>query len=128
MGTLLLVIGGRNNTVGECMTLDVYDTETSDWYKLPKVDRFRHICFLIEDCIYIQGGFNQETPTIPTDSMIEIKLNKAFADYPNLYKGLAFELGRDVINHNTHNSNPRRNSSEYANSVGQGKKSLQIQS
>jgi len=30
------------------MHMDVYDTETSDWYKLSKVDRFRHICFLVE--------------------------------------------------------------------------------
>jgi hypothetical protein len=92
------------------MTMDVYDTETSDWYKLPKVDRFRHITFLIEDCIYIQGGFNQETPTIPTDSMIEININKAFSEHPNLYKGLAFELGRDIITHSAHTNHPRRNS------------------
>ena len=29
------------------MNFDVYDTETSDWYKLPKVDRFRHVSFLV---------------------------------------------------------------------------------
>lgn len=52
------------------MTLDVYDTQTSDWFKLPKVDRFRHICFLVQDSIFVQGGFNQDTPTIPTDSMV----------------------------------------------------------
>lgn len=59
IGTLLLVIGGKNNNVGECVTLDVFDTETSIWYKLTKVDRFRHICFTIGQFIYVQGGFNQ---------------------------------------------------------------------
>lgn len=61
------------------MSFDVYDTETSDWIKLSKMDRFRHICFLMEENIYVQGGFTQQTPTIPTDSMIEINLHKMFA-------------------------------------------------
>lgn len=37
VGTLLLIIGGRNNQVGDSMSLDVYDTDSSDWYRLPNV-------------------------------------------------------------------------------------------
>lgn len=29
IGTLMLVIGGRNNNVGESVSLDIYDTDTS---------------------------------------------------------------------------------------------------
>ena len=29
IGTLLLIIGGRSNNVGESMPLDIYDTDTS---------------------------------------------------------------------------------------------------
>ena len=59
IGTLLLVIGGRNNQVGESMSLDIYDTDTSEWHKLPKIDRFRHISFLVDTVLYIHGGFDQ---------------------------------------------------------------------
>lgn len=41
------------------MNLDIYDTDTSDWHKLLKIDRFRHICFLVDKHIYIHGGFDQ---------------------------------------------------------------------
>jgi hypothetical protein len=88
------------------MPLDIYDTDSSDWYRLPCVDRFRHTCFLIEHHIFIHGGFDQEAPNVPTDSMIRIDLNKSFASYPALFKGLAFELGKDVFTA-THTNNPR---------------------
>ena len=59
IGTLLLIIGGRNNTVGESMPLDIYDTDTSEWHKLAKIDRFRHVCYLVDSHIFIHGGFDQ---------------------------------------------------------------------
>ena len=79
------------------MPLDIYDTDTSDWYKLPPIERFRHACFLVESGIFIHGGFDQGSPSIPTDLIIRIDLNKAFSKEPVLYKSLAFELGKDVI-------------------------------
>jgi hypothetical protein len=29
----MMVIGGRTNTVGEDVAMEVYDTESSEWYK-----------------------------------------------------------------------------------------------
>ena len=72
------------------MPLDIYDTDSSDWYKLPSIDRFRHISFMIEHHIYIHGGFDQEAPNVPTSSILKIDLNKLFQPHPPLYKGLAF--------------------------------------
>jgi protein phosphatase len=66
IGTLLLIIGGRNNNVGESLPLDIYDTDTSDWYRLHNIERFRHSCFMIDHFIYIHGGFDQQMPNIPT--------------------------------------------------------------
>lgn len=48
------------------MPLDIYDTDSSDWYKLTSIDRFRHSCFMIEHEIFIHGGFDQSAPNIPT--------------------------------------------------------------
>jgi hypothetical protein len=90
VGTLLLITGGRNNQVGESMPLDIYDTDSSDWYKLPSIDRFRHAVFMINHDIFVHGGFDQEAPNIPTESTLRIDLNKAFGPYPALFKGLAF--------------------------------------
>lgn len=59
VGTLLLIIGGRNNQMGESMALDIYDTDSSDWHKMINVDRFRHISFMIDQHVYIHGGFDQ---------------------------------------------------------------------
>ena len=89
------------------MPLDIYDTDSSDWYKLPSIDRFRHISFMVEHNIYIHGGFDQDAPNIPTSTILRIDLNKYFHSYPVLFKGLAFEMGRDVFTVSPSSSNPR---------------------
>ena len=99
-----MIVGGRNNQVGDSMPLDIYDTDSSDWYKLPAIERFRHAAFMIDSNMYIHGGFDQVTPSVPTDQISKIDLNKAFKNYPALYKSLAYELGHDTI---THDSNPK---------------------
>jgi Kelch motif len=33
----MLVIGGRTDTVGDTVSLEVYDTETSEWNRFPTV-------------------------------------------------------------------------------------------
>lgn len=33
VGTMMLVVGGRTNTAGEDVQLDVYETESSEWFK-----------------------------------------------------------------------------------------------
>lgn len=32
MGKILLIIGGRTNNVGEHLSMEVYDTESSEWF------------------------------------------------------------------------------------------------
>ena len=81
------------------MTLDIYDTDTSEWHRMVKVDRFRHVSFLIEDKIYIHGGFDQDVPTVPTDSILKVDLSELFKGNQTLFKSLANELGRDFLTH-----------------------------
>ena len=81
------------------MPFDIYDTDTSEWHRMLKIDRFRHVSFLIDDKIYIHGGFDQDVPTVPTDSILKIDLSELFKGNHTLYKGLAFELGRDFLTH-----------------------------
>jgi hypothetical protein len=74
--SMLFIIGGRTNTVGETLTIDVYDTETSEWSKFNSVQRFRHSSWLTEQFIYVYGGFELDSPNVPTDTVTKINLVK----------------------------------------------------
>lgn len=54
----MLVLGGRSNQVGDNLPFELYDTESSDWYKFPSINRFRHSLWFIEQFLYIHGGFD----------------------------------------------------------------------
>lgn len=64
-------------------------------------------------------------PNVPTDKIMVIDLNVAFADYTMLYKGLAYELGRDIITHNPHQQHNPTNSTNptLKSSTGSNKNS-----
>lgn len=72
IGSLMLVIGGRTDTVGETVSLEVYDTETSEWARFPTIQRFRHACWCVDSTLFIHGGFDNESPTIPTDAIMQL--------------------------------------------------------
>jgi len=55
---------------------------------------------MIDHNIYIHGGFDQILPNIPTDKILCLDLNKIFNSVPALFKGLAYEIGKDIIIHN----------------------------
>ncbi|CAD8156820.1 unnamed protein product [Paramecium pentaurelia] len=74
--SMLIVIGGRTGNVGEMLTIDVYDTETSEWSKFNSIQRFRHSSWLVDTNIYVYGGFELDSPNIPTDIISKINLNK----------------------------------------------------
>ena len=80
----MMVIGGRTNQVGEEVALEVYDTESSEWYKFKAVQRFRHSVWAIDTSVYVHGGFEHETPNIPINAISMIDANKLFANPPGL--------------------------------------------
>lgn len=68
----MLVFGGRTDTVGDTVSLEVYDTETSEWNRFPTVQRFRHACWCVDTSLFLHGGFDNESPTVPTDAIIRL--------------------------------------------------------
>lgn len=78
LGKMLLIIGGRTNNVGENLALEVYDTETSEWAKFNSLQRFRHGSWISDNFAYIYGGFELESPNIPTDQITRLNLLKCF--------------------------------------------------
>ena len=84
LGPLMMVIGGRTNQVGEIVPLEVYDTESSEWYKFNSLQRFRHACWSVDTNVYVHGGFEHETPNIPINIVARIETNKLFHKHDHL--------------------------------------------
>lgn len=84
LGPLMLVIGGRTNNVGEKVALEVYDTESSEWFKFSALQRFRHVCWSVDTQVYVHGGFEHTTPNVPLNLISLVDLEKLFARFDNL--------------------------------------------
>ena len=84
IGPLMLVIGGRTDTVGETVSLEVYDTESSEWRKFPSIQRFRHAWFCVDTQLFMHGGFDNESPTVPTDAIMKLDAVQVLKSVPLL--------------------------------------------
>ena len=89
----MLVLGGRTNTVGENVQLEVYETESSEWRKFNSLIRHRHSTWAIDSTIFMHGGFENETPNIPTNSIMKLDLIELFAKTPTLLQKLESSFG-----------------------------------
>ena len=90
---MMVVVGGRTNTVGENVQLEVYETESSEWHKFECLQRFRHTIWAIDSTIFMHGGFEKETPNIPTNSIVKIDLLNLFQYLPHLKSKLEMCIG-----------------------------------
>ena len=84
----MLVVGGRTNQVGQTVPLEVYDTESSEWYPFPAIQRFRHSCWLLNQYLYVHGGFEHDSPNVPTNEITKVDISKIFASVPTLSKNI----------------------------------------
>jgi len=80
----MMVIGGRTNQVGEVVPLEVYDTESSEWFKFNSVQRFRHAAWSSNNQVYVHGGFEHEIPNIPLGEICKIDTFKLLSRNDNL--------------------------------------------
>lgn len=99
----MLVIGGKTNNVAESLPLEVFDTETSEWFSYNIAQRFRHGSWVHEKNLYIYGGFDLSTPTLPTDSIFKVNLPALLRNNPYLY-GKVVDLNSSVSSVNSNNS------------------------
>jgi len=70
--------------VGEGVPLEIYDTESSEWYKFNSLQRFRHSCWAVDSSVYVHGGFEHETPNIPINIIAKIDTYKLFTKLDHL--------------------------------------------
>ena len=91
------------NTVGENVQLEVYETESSEWHKFDCLQRFRHTIWAVDSTIFMHGGFEKETPNIPTNSIVKIDLMTLFQYLPHLKSKLENSIG--AANRKKNNAN-----------------------
>ena len=103
IGSLMLVIGGKTNNINETLPLEVFDTETSEWFSYNCIQRFRHGTWVHEKNLYIYGGFELTSPTLPTDSIYKINLNILLKNNSNLY-GKVVDLNSSTSSISSNNS------------------------
>ena len=73
---LLIILGGRTDTDMKTIQIEVYDTESSEWYKLASFDKFRHSSWLLDNYLYTHGGFDYSSPMISNNSLVMIDIIK----------------------------------------------------
>lgn len=75
---VVLIIGGRTNNVNEVIPLDIFDTETSEWFSYPGIERFRQCNWIFENFLYLHGGLQQTNPNIPVEEVNRVDLLTLF--------------------------------------------------
>ena len=87
-GNFFINIGGRSQTLGDNLPIEVYDTENSEWSKFCSFRRFRHSSFIFENYLYIHGGLEDDKHNNPANILNEIDLFQLFASNQNLMSKL----------------------------------------
>lgn len=100
----MMVLGGRTNQVGEDVALEVYDTESSEWYKFKAIQRFRHTVWAVDQNVFVHGGFEHVTPNIPINAISKIDSQKLFANHPTLLQKI---YPKNAKGSKTDGSNPK---------------------
>lgn len=93
INSLMVVVGGRRGEAGkgeECV--EIYDTQSSDWWKFGELGKFRHSSWICDGNLYVFGGFGQKSPNVPTDELIKINLTKLFQGQSGLIKSAGLEI------------------------------------
>ena len=82
-GNFFINVGGRSQTLGDNLPIEIYDTENSEWSKFCTFRRFRHSSFIFENYLYIHGGLEDDKHNNPANALNEIDLLELFQSSQN---------------------------------------------
>ena len=71
----------------------MYETESSGWRKFNSLQRFRHTVWAVDSAIFMHGGFENETPNIPTNTIMKLELTQLMSTVPALAQKLEQSIG-----------------------------------
>eukprot|EP01022_Parablepharisma_sp_SALTPOND_P026292 TRINITY_DN626_c0_g1_i2.p1 TRINITY_DN626_c0_g1~~TRINITY_DN626_c0_g1_i2.p1 ORF type:complete len:812 (-),score=35.03 TRINITY_DN626_c0_g1_i2:3904-6339(-) len=89
--TLMLVVGGRSNTIGESLGIVSYDTETLGWGSVAGFPCFRHSCWVYGSSLYSFGGFSHSAPNNPHAEFLKMDLSKTLKYSLEIFQATDFE-------------------------------------
>jgi hypothetical protein len=81
----MIVFGGKTNTRGENVYLEMYDIETREWKKYNSHYRIRHTMWAIDNVIYLHGGFENETSILPSNTIMKIDIDELLKAGPVIF-------------------------------------------
>ena len=84
----MVILGGRCLKEVDNAGISIYDTEISDWIRIPYTRKFRHSIFVVDNSIYSFGGFNHSSPSDAIQNLTKIDLDLLLKEYPIFYKSL----------------------------------------
>ena len=118
-GNFFINIGGRSQTLGDNLPIEVYDTENSEWSKFCSFRRFRHSSFIFENYLYIHGGLEDDKHNNPANILNEIDLFELFSNNQNLMIKLKtyFDKKNEQKQNNSINIEEKSSSSNYTQSI-----------
>ena len=121
-GNFFINIGGRSQTLGDNLPIEVYDTENSEWSKFCSFRRFRHSSFIFENYLYIHGGLEDDKHNNPANVLNEIDLYELFASNQNLTNKLKlyFTKKNEQAQKNVSASEEKSNSSSNYQNMDSG--------
>lgn len=82
-GQFFINVGGRSQSLGDSLPIEVYDTENGDWYSFFTFKRFRHSSFIYGNDLFIHGGLEDEKHNSPAKNLSKINLLELFETCPN---------------------------------------------
>lgn len=85
-GTLMFVYGGRGDSPNKQLNLDVYQSDTSKWFKYKCEQRFRHGTWFFDSDLYVFAGFSPPNVNEPVSSLIKIDLALLLTDNSDFLK------------------------------------------
>lgn len=81
----MFVYGGKGTNANRVLDLEIYVTNSSEWFAYKCDSRHRHGFWLTDTCLHIFGGFEKGL-TIPTNTIQVIDLAKMFIDEEHILK------------------------------------------
>jgi hypothetical protein len=62
------------------------------------MQRFRHGSWMVDNYLYIFGGFEHESPNVPTETVTRINILKAFQPFDNIYQKTQYLMSNNKEN------------------------------
>jgi diadenosine tetraphosphatase ApaH/serine/threonine PP2A family protein phosphatase len=72
----MMILGGRSTKIGTNVPIEIYDTENSEFIILEPYNKFRLTIWNYESLLYAFAGFDHTNPSIPTNTLLCLNLNK----------------------------------------------------